>query len=136
MISFLKRWAAACYSKRGNGSAASQHSTAEIQDYYRRVIAEETALAYRHKSDPYYTSLRGHNVGDDEMVAVIYAGKITLTPSAAESGDPVLYARRLIDDLDAIKADYRMAEDDPDGYGIGTLHGISTKLARFTGGVR
>ena len=132
LISLLKRLAKACLPNRGDGSAdASQHIIAEIQDHYRKAIAEETALACAHQSDPYYTSSRGHNVGHDEMVAVIYAEKIVLTPSAAESGDPVSYANRLIDDLEAIKADYRISEDDPDGYGVGTLHSISRKLEAF-----
>ena len=44
------------------------------------------------------------------------------------------YAHRLIGDLEAIKAEYRMSEDDPDGYGIGTLHSISRKLEAFARG--
>lgn len=129
LISFLKRLAKACF--RSGGRAASQPIIAEIQQHYRMAIAEQTALAFAHQSDPYYTSSRGRNVGQDEMVAVVYAEKIALTPSAAESGDPAAYARRLIDDLEAIKAEYRISEHDPDGYGIGTLHSISSKLEPF-----
>ena len=66
------------------------------------------------------------------MVAVTYAERIVLTPSVAERGDPAAYTRRLLDDLEAIKADYRISEDDPDGYGIGSLHSISRKLESFT----
>lgn len=132
LISLLKRLAKACFPDRGDGCADASQRIIEIQDLYRKAIAEETALAYAHQSDSYYTSSRGHNVGHDEMVAVIYAEKIVLTPSAAESGDPVSYAHRLIDDLEAIKADYRISEDDPDGYGIGTLHSISRKLEAFS----
>ena len=131
MLSFLKRLAAACFPSRADGSAAHAQLIAEIQDQYREALAEETALARAHQSDSYYTSSRGHNVGHDELVAVVYAEKIALAPSAAESGDPVGYANRLLGDLEAIKADYRIAEDDPDGYGIGTLHSISRKLEAF-----
>ena len=131
MISFLKLLARACFAGREDRSAANQQLIAEIQEQYRKAIAEETALAYGHRSDPHYTSSRGHNVGQDEMVAVVYAEKIVLTPTAAELGDPVSYANRLIDDIEAIKADYRKSEDDPDGYGIGTLHSISRKLEAF-----
>jgi hypothetical protein len=152
LVAFLKRLAAACFPRHGGGGAslpgeadrddmksdsavsADRQSIADIQALYRTAIAEETALASGHMSDPYYTSSRGHNVGRDEMVAVIYAEKIVLTPGAAELGDPVLYANRLIGDLEAIKADYRISEDDPDGYGIGTLHSISRKLEPFTRG--
>ena len=129
MISFLKRWARACFP--GGDRAACQHVIAAIREQYREALDQETALACAHRSDPHYTSARGRNVGQDEMVAVIYAEKITLTPSAAESGDPAAYARRLLDDLEAIKAEYRIAEDDPDGYGIGTLHSISRKLEPY-----
>ncbi|QWG23537.1 hypothetical protein KMZ93_00860 [Bradyrhizobium sediminis] len=131
MLSFLKRLANACFPSRGGGSAAHAHLIAEIQDQFREALAEETALACAHQSDSYYTSSRGHNIGHDEMVAVVYAEKIALAPSAAESGDPVSYAHRLLGDLEAIKAEYRIAEDDPDGYGIGTLHSISRKLEAF-----
>ncbi|QWG13345.1 hypothetical protein KMZ29_00910 [Bradyrhizobium sediminis] len=134
MLSFLKRLANACFPSRGDGSAAHAQLIAEIQDQFREALAEETALARAHQSDSYYTSARGHNVGHDEMVAVVYAEKIVLAPSAAESGDPVSYANRLLGDLEAIKADYRIVEDDPDGYGIGTLHSISRKLEAFARG--
>jgi hypothetical protein len=132
LIFFLKRWAAAYLSLRGGDSAVGQEVIAEIQVHYRAAIAEEAALALAHQSDPYYTSWRGHNVGQDEMVAVTYAEQIILTPSVAELGDPAAYTRRLLDNLEAIKADYRIAEDDPDGYGIGSLHSISRKLESFT----
>lgn len=132
MISFLKRWAEVCLPRRAGDSAVGQDIIAEIQNHYRAAIAEEAALASAHRTDPYYTSSRGHNVGQDEMVAVIYAEKIVLTPSAGERGDSAAYARRLLDDLEAIKADYRTSEDDPDGYGIGSLHSISRKLEPFT----
>lgn len=131
MISFLKRLARACFAAREDGSATHQQRIAEIQDHFRQALAEETALAYGRQTDPYYASLRGHNVGQDEMMAVIYAEKIVLAPSGAESGDPVSYANRLLGDLEAIKAEYRISEDDPDGYGIGTLHSISRKLESF-----
>lgn len=134
MISFLKRWAKARFPNRRHAAAAGQRVIAEIQQHYRKAIAEETALAHGHQSDPYYTSSRGHNVGHDEMVAVVHAEKIALAPSAAELGDPVSYANRLIADLEAIKADYRISEEDPDGYGIGTLHSISRKLEPFARG--
>lgn len=150
-MAFLKRLAAACFTRSGGDRASlpgeadrddmksdsvvsTDRQIADIQALYRKAIAEETALASGHISDPYYTSSRGHNVGRDEMVAVIYAEKIVLTPGAAELGDPVLYANRLIGDLEAIKADYRISEDDPDGFGIGTLHSISRKLEPFTRG--
>jgi len=149
LISFLRRWAEACIAKltpgrtsllrendrddtkSGLASAANQQIIAEIQELYRTAVGAETALAFDHKSDPYYTSSRGHNVGRDEMMAVIYAEKIVLTPSAAEFSDPLLYVNRLVADIEVIKADYRVAEDDPDGYGIGTLHSISRKLEPF-----
>jgi hypothetical protein len=132
--SLLKRLARACLPARGG--ASGENIIAEIQDHFREAIAVETALAYRHKSDSYYTCSRGHNVGQDEMLAVVYAEKIVLAPSAAESGDPVSFARRLLGDLEAIKAEFRISEDDPDGYGIGTLHSISRKLESFGRGGR
>lgn len=103
----------------------------EIQNALRRAIDEETALAYRHTSDSYYTSADGHNVGRDETVAVLYAQGIVLVPAPSELADPASYADRLLADLEAIKQNYRSSEDDPDGYGIGTLHSISRALAPF-----
>ena len=132
MISFLKRWTRANLSVRADDSAVGQEIIAEIQVLYRAAIDEEAALALAHQSDPYYTSWRGHNVGQDEMVAATYAEQIILAPSVAELGNPDAYVRRLLDNLEAIKADYRISEDDPDGYGIGSLHSISRKLESFT----
>jgi hypothetical protein len=121
---------AACFPARGDNA----QRIAEIQDEFQEALDEETELAQAHKTDPYYTSSRGHNIGHDEMVAVTYAERILLTPSAAELRDPAAFAARLLADLEAIKAAYRTAEDDPDGYGIGTLHSISRKLEPFAQG--
>lgn len=131
LLSFLKLLARACFAGREDRGVADAQRIAEIQQHFREALAEEIELAYAHQSDPHYTSSRGHNIGHDEMVAVIYAEKIVLAPSESESGDPLSYAHRLLGDLEAIKADYRIAEDDPDGYGIGTLHSLSRKLEAF-----
>jgi hypothetical protein len=86
--------------------------------------------AFEGTSDPYFTS-DGHDVGRDETVAILYAQRIDLTPTASELADSALYADRLLSDLEAIKRDYRSSEDDPEGYGIGTLHSLSRALAPF-----
>lgn len=102
----------------------------EIQSAWGSAVDAESALAYRHTSDPYFTS-DGHDVGRDETVAILYAQRIDLTPTASELADSALYADRLLSDLEAIKRDYRSSEDDPEGYGIGTLHSLSRALAPF-----
>lgn len=115
---------------------ANQRAIAEIQDEFRKAIEHETAVAFKHQSDAYYTDSRGHNVGGDEMTAVIFAGRLVLTPGAAELADPLLYATRLMADLESIKGAYRVSQDDPEGYGIGTLHGFSRVLEPFIRSVR
>lgn len=114
---------------------ASQQAIDDIQNAFRKAIGQETTVAFHHQSDSYYTSSRGHNVGRDEMMAVVFAQRLVLTASATERADPLLYARRLIADLEVIKSEYRVSEDDPDGFGIATLYGISRALEPFIKGV-
>jgi hypothetical protein len=52
-----------------------------------------------------------------------------LTATASELDDPQEYPDRILADLEAKKMKYRLAEDDPEGCGIGTFHGISAKLS-------
>jgi hypothetical protein len=107
-----------------------QSPVESVRQFYRDALNAESDLAFKHRSDSYYTS-NGRNISQDEFAAVVYAGKIDLTPSAGESGDARKYAARLLADLEIIKADFRASEEDPDGFGIGTLHTISRKLAAF-----
>lgn len=115
-------------------ASANRQAIADIQNAFRAAIDQETIVASNHISDSYYTSSRGRNVGRDEMMAVVFAKKLALTPSVTEVADPLQYAKRLIADLEVIKSDYRASEDDPDGFGIGTLHGISRALEPFIKG--
>lgn len=108
-------------------------SIASIREHFRSALDEESKLAHAHRSDSYYTSSRGRNVGEDEQIAVRYAREIDLQPSADESGDPGRYAARLLGDLESLKAKFRVSEEDPEGYGIGTLHTISRKVSGHIG---
>jgi hypothetical protein len=101
-----------------------------VQQIYRDAINAESKMAYEHRSDNYYTS-NGRNISQDEYAAIHYAGKINLAPSEEETADPRKFALRLLSDLEAIKADFRISENDPHGFGIGTLHTISRKLTAF-----
>src|SRR5438445_13643832 len=102
-----------------------------LQQYYAAVLLEETSAAVTHRNDSYFTSSRGHNIGQDEILAIVYAEKINLKPTDEESRNVQQYARRILNDLENVKEKYRLNEDDPDGYGIGTLHSISSKLSLF-----
>ena len=102
-----------------------------IQSAYKTALDEESALGSRHRMDSFYTSSRGHNIGKDELIAVIRARELVLTPTEAERADTVLYTNRLLADLEVIKQTYRVSEEDPEGYGIGTLHSLSRALASF-----
>jgi hypothetical protein len=108
-------------------------SVASIREHFRMALDEEARLAHAHRSDSYYTSSRGRNVGEDEQLAVRYAREIDLLPSADEAGDPGRYAARILRDLESLKAKFRISEEDPDGYGIGTLHTISRKISTHIG---
>lgn len=100
---------------------------AELQARYQAALATETALAFKHRSDPYWSS-GGHNIGDDELSAVEYAQGLDLVSAAVERGDPIRYGMGLLKDLESIKDRYRLNERDPDGYGIGTLHSIAREM--------
>ena len=102
---------------------------AKIQQRYQAVLLEEAGIADAHLSNGTFMTSRGRNVGSDELIAVHYAGEIKLTPSADELTDAPQYLRRLLDDLEAIKSRFRVSEDDPEGFGIGTLHSISRKMS-------
>ena len=102
-----------------------------LQQHYAAVLLEETSAAVAHRNNSYFTSSRGHNIGQDEILAIVYAEKINLKPTDEESGNVQQYARRILDDLENVKEKYRLNEGDPDGYGIGTLHSISSKLSLF-----
>lgn len=102
-----------------------------LQQYYAAVLIEETSGAVAHRNNSYFTSSRGHNIGQDEILAIVYAQNINLKPTDEESRNVQRYASRILNDLENVKEKYRLNEDDPDGYGIGTLHSISSKLSLF-----
>ena len=129
--SLLKRLAPYRSPPVAAGNLALSPEIIEIQNAWCRAVDAESALAYRHICDPYYTSSNGHDVGRDETVAILYAQRIDLTPKASELADSARYADRLLIDLETIKRDYRSSEDDPAGYGIGTLHSLSRALTPF-----
>jgi hypothetical protein len=111
-------------------SVASQIRT--LQEYYAAVLLEEASAAAAHRNDPYFTNSRGHNVGQDEILAIVYAREINLKPTEDESSNAGTYACRILRDLEKLKEKYRLNEVDPDGYGIATLHSISSKLLLFS----
>lgn len=102
-----------------------------VQDAYKVALDQESALGSQHRLDSYYTTSRGHNIGKDELIAVLRAQTLDLMPTEAEHDDVVLYANRLLADLEIIKQNYRTSEEDPEGYGIGTLHSLSRALVPF-----
>jgi len=102
-----------------------------VQNAYKDALDQESALGSRHRLDSFYTSSRGHNIGKDELIAVLRARELVLTPTDAERDNAVLYVNRLLADLEVIKQVYRNSEEDPEGYGIGTLHSLSRALAPF-----
>lgn len=101
----------------------------EIKERFEAALREESDLAQRHRVDSYYTDFStGHNVGADELIAVGYARRIDIQPSAGEAGSPARYLLRVLDDLENAKSAFKSAETDIDGYGIGTLHSLTQKL--------
>jgi hypothetical protein len=104
-----------------------------LQQYYIAVLREETSAAVAHRNDSYFTNSRGHNIGQDEILAIVYAENISLKPTDEESRNVQQYARRILNDLENVREKYRLNEDDADGSGVGTLHSISSKLSLFAG---
>ena len=102
-----------------------------LQQYFAAVLLEEASAAVAHRNDSYFTNSRGHNIGQDEILAIVYAENINLKPTDEESRNVQQYACRILNDLENVKEKYRLNEGDPDGYGIGTLHSISSKLSLF-----
>lgn len=86
---------------------------------------------FARESNSNFASLNGRNISRDERIALIYAKNILLEPESSELANPSTYAKRLLRDLENIKAKYRASEDDPDGFGIGTLHSISRAIEPY-----
>lgn len=121
MLKWLKKWWC--------GGEKVGFSTEEIRGRFESALREEEELARRHQMDPYFTDMTtGRNVSADEFIATYYAKQIELQPTEDEKTDPDRYLRRLLSDLEQTKDKFRSSERDNDGYGIGTLHTLTTKL--------
>lgn len=103
----------------------------KIQQAFQDAILRESAAAEKHRSDPQFTTSRGWNLSHDEMLAVVYAQRLKLAPAPNEIDDPAQYLDRLLRELETQKQDFRASEEDPEGYGIATLHGLSRVLEEF-----
>lgn len=100
----------------------------QIQQAFQAALSSESAAAYKHQSDIQFTTGRGRNLSQDERLALLYAQRLQLAPAAGELGDPKQYLLRLLQELETQKHDFRLNEEDPEGVGIATLHGLSRVL--------
>lgn len=90
------------------------------------ILEEEKRLAKDHLSNPYYTDMMtGRNVGQDEQVAVWSAeGAYQIAVQTTSDSQFIdVFMKHLWDRITV----YRKEADDPDGYGVGTLHSIVRK---------
>ena len=101
----------------------------KIQQAFRTALSNESASAHRHQSDVHFTTSRGRNVGEDEHLALVYAQRLKLAPEPGEESEQ--YLLRLLRKLEAQKQDFRLNEEDPEGFGVATLHGLSRVLEQF-----
>jgi hypothetical protein len=103
----------------------------KIQEAFRAALLNEGATAQRHQADIHFTTSRGRNLAEDEYLALHYALRLSLAPAESEVGDPEQYLLRLMRELEVQKDDFRRNEEDPEGFGIATLHGLSRVLEQF-----
>jgi len=95
---------------------------------FSRILDHELAAGHAHVNDSRYTDSSLHNIGKDELAAVACARALNLHPSDGEMDEYDRYVDRVLGDLERMKDRFRLEQDDPHGYGIATLHGISRKL--------
>jgi hypothetical protein len=112
-------------------SSSEEAKILKIREAFEALLHEESATAHQHRSDSHFTNSRGRNVGRDEQLALHYARDIRLTPAPDEITDASLYLSRLLRELEAKKQSFRANEEDPEGFGIATLHGFSRTLEVF-----
>ena len=103
----------------------------EVRHAFESALGVESKVAHEHRSSHYFTTSRGHNVGRDEQLALTYAQQLRLAPLPEEINDCSVYLKRLLDELETQKRDFRASEEDPEGFGIATLHGLSRVLEAF-----
>jgi hypothetical protein len=100
-----------------------------IRTAYAQILGIELSNSQAHKKDYRFSISSGHNVGEDEYLAVQWARALKLEPSPDEMKKYDRYVSRVVSDIEKIKEKFRLQEFDPEGYGIATLHEISRKLA-------
>jgi hypothetical protein len=108
-----------------------QDEIRQVRLAFEAALGIESKVAHEHRSSHYFTTSRGHNVGRDEQLALIYAQRLRLTPLPEEIDDCSAYLKRLLDELETEKRNFRASEEDPEGFGIATLHGLSRVLEGF-----
>jgi hypothetical protein len=91
------------------------------------ILGDETRKANEHLANPYWSS-SGHNIGQDELQAVAFARRVDFNLLESDEGSAEKYAERVQEALNTCKPDFRALADDPDGYGIGTLHDITRQF--------
>lgn len=81
--------------------------------------------------NPFFTDGQtGRNMGKDELLALVYLGRIDLEPTADEQIRPVAYLNRVLEQVRAAKQNFAHHEDDPEGYGAGTFCEVMRALER------
>ncbi|MDC2891501.1 hypothetical protein [Psychrosphaera algicola] len=92
---------------------------------FKELLNNAKDEALEHISNDYYKDhITGHNVGYDELMAVNYLESIDLKPTDDEIKNIGSYTSRLLNELKLLTKKYQSVEEDPDGFGIGTLHSI------------
>jgi len=85
-----------------------------------------------HMNNSYWTDSRtGHNVGKDELTAVLFMQVISKEPFWNSALVPDVFAEKLLRRLEEIGEKYRSENIDPDGYGIATIGTVARRLSDF-----
>jgi hypothetical protein len=121
----------------GNGSAKSATevipqtetpSILEINSAIRIELARMMADGESKRRDPYWSSSYAHNVGNDIIEATRLA---TMTLNSLAQGDAIPAIQTALAELDNAMKTYRITENDPAGYGIGTLREFKQFLGKL-----
>jgi len=101
---------------------------ASLRPHLILIFARQAEDAGRKLSDSYWTSDRGHNVGQDVFAAYGAALRAVLAvlDRRPRSRTPLLDA---VTAVEALMPALRIEPADPDGYGLATLHEIRRDLA-------
>ena len=107
-------------------SRSSLSDSSSLKEKIIEIIKDERKLAKEHLNDPYYTDMMtGHNIGEDEELAVKYA-EIAFK-AANDLEDKNQFINKFIGELLNQKNVFRRVCEDPDGFGIVTLHDVERR---------